>query len=137
VNRSRKLGSLLLVLVSAGVLVLCGVGLMVRSFTNAFRSTEQAPSDRSSADKRVEVGADPTSRTAVRPPRPARSLAPVPALRPPKSDPVLAKEPSLAESVDAEAPSDLSDLTEEEKRAIEVRRKTADKDKLKLRQRRP
>jgi hypothetical protein len=135
VNRLGRLGPLVLVLVSGGLLALLALGLAVRSCTNAFRSPDRSPEqgepNPSSPDKNVEIRPARTSETLARAARAAAGHQ-APALPPPQLERTLAVQPDLAQALDAGAPNDPSDLTEEETRAIEAKRRMAGKDKLKL-----
>ena len=134
-NRLGRLGPLVLVLVSGGLLALLALGLGVRSCTNAFRSPDPSPEQRepnpSLPGENVEIHPARTSETLARVARTAAGHQ-APALPPPQLERTLAVQPALAQALDAGAPNDPSDLTEEETRAIEAKRKMAGKDKLKL-----
>jgi len=135
VNRSGKLRIFVLVLVSGGLLFLVGLGVVVRSCTNRFRSADHEQYDTSRSENPV---AGP-SRTVV------RSLEPVGAnpgsgFRAPKLQRGLIEQHDIIQPVDqpvdAGAGGGTPPLTDEEVRALEARRDLSDKDKQKLRQRR-
>jgi hypothetical protein len=122
---------LVLVLVSGGVVFLLALGFLVRSCTNRFRSADPEQSDRFPAENQVLR----PSAIAARSPQPV-GASPDSGLRAPQLGRGLIEQPDVAPTTDAGTHAGPPEMTDEQARALEVRRNLAAKDKLKVLERR-
>jgi hypothetical protein len=131
VGGSGRVRVLVLVLVSGGVVFLLALGFLVRSCTNRFRSADPEQNDGVPAENRVLR----PSAIAARSPQPV-GAGPDSGLRAPQLGRGLIEQPDVAPTADAGTHARPPDLTDEQARALEVRRNLAAKDKLKVLERR-